>query len=670
MPEPRRSLVGNQTRQKELICRSSQRLVLLLPLVLAVSMSLPSQIVPPAHAQFTGLVCITASTTATSCPASPPTLGPFTVGQTFTDGLFVQGSDAMGGWDIYVAADPAFVSPTSAALGTLVANPSLTSICINGAAQTGSCTPNTANGPGVVEVNTMESSGLNECGGISPCSGMAFTITYQVVGMTPSTPIFFPSAPGCDSGQSSLGPTADVCVTLDDSFGDTLPENIQGATFTQPLDLDYSLSNNGPVSIARGSSSIVILTAKMTAGSYQPVTLSCVGSSLPSGIACGFFPDNHASLFNDAPTATTILMINVGSSVKPGSYGLTVTGSPLGLTTTPTTVGLSVTNTLTQPQAVWMNQTPYIASPYGPGFGVSVGHLGVFVAGGAYASRYDFNGSLVWVSQVGSALPSGHISGLANAIAVGLDGVYAVGYSYVTGYSFVEKFDFNGNSMWIRPFSAFTAESVSADSTGVYVVGGGGCDIKCYGLATVEKFDSSGNEIWARHIRFGNYTGEAGGVALGPKGVYVVGLYNCPIRVECYPSLPYTNFLTAFDHDGNELWTRASPGWKAVAVGPTGVYDLGSGFVERFDFSGNTIWTRQFGGEGISADSSGVYIVGYGGHVQHLDSNGTLTWSISFGMSTVWSVSTSTKDIFVAGTTFTGPTFVAKVCASTSGIRN
>ena len=100
------------------------------------------------------------------------------------------------------------------------------------------------------------------------------------------------------------------------------------------------------------------------------------------------------------------------------------------------------------------------------------------------------------------------------------------------------------------------------------------------------------------------------------------------------------------------------------------MYDLGSGFVERFDFSGNTIWTRQFGGEGISADASGVYIVGYGGHVQHLDSNGTLTWSISFGMSTVWSVYTSTRGIFVAGTTFTGPTFVAKVCASTSGIRN
>src|SRR2546430_10860661 len=150
----------------------NKRLVLSLPLLLA-SLFLASQAFPSAHAQFTGLVCITSSTTATSCPSSPPAIGPVTVGQTFTVGLFVQGSDAMGGWDIYVAADPAFLNPTSAALGTLVASPSLTSICINGSPTTGSCTVNTANGPGVVEATTIESSGGNECGGISPLSGMA-----------------------------------------------------------------------------------------------------------------------------------------------------------------------------------------------------------------------------------------------------------------------------------------------------------------------------------------------------------------------------------------------------------------------------------------------------------------------------------------------------------------
>src|SRR5437773_4745178 len=106
-------------------------------------MSLPSQIVPPAHAQLTGLVCITSSTTATSCPASPPSLGPFTVGQTFTAGVFISGSDAMGGFDIYVAVNSAILNPTSAVLGPLIASPSLTSVCVNGLATAGSCTANT-----------------------------------------------------------------------------------------------------------------------------------------------------------------------------------------------------------------------------------------------------------------------------------------------------------------------------------------------------------------------------------------------------------------------------------------------------------------------------------------------------------------------------------------------
>src|SRR2546425_6521576 len=206
----------------------NKRLILTLPLFLAASLLLPSHVLPSAHAQFTGLVCITSSTTATSCPSSPPTIGPLTPGSTFTVGVFIQGSDAMGGIDIYVRSDPAFVSPSSAALGTLIASPSLTSICINGSAQAGSCTVGTANGNGVVEVTTIESSGSNECGGISPCSGMAFTITYTVLAATPTTSLSYPTAPGCSTSSVSSPPN--VCVEVADSTGTVLPENIQGAT--------------------------------------------------------------------------------------------------------------------------------------------------------------------------------------------------------------------------------------------------------------------------------------------------------------------------------------------------------------------------------------------------------------------------------------------------------
>src|SRR6266540_7911 len=204
----------------------SKRLLLSLPIILAATLLLASPSIPSAHAA-TGLVCITSTSSATSCPTSPPAIGPLTVGSSFTIGLFVQASDAMGGFDIYVSSDPAFVNPTSAALGPLIAGPSLTSICVNGVATTGSCTVNSANGPGVVEVTTIESSGGNECGGISPCSGMAFTITYTVVGSTPTTAISYPTHPACS--QSSVSSPPNVCVQVADAFGTTLSENIQGA---------------------------------------------------------------------------------------------------------------------------------------------------------------------------------------------------------------------------------------------------------------------------------------------------------------------------------------------------------------------------------------------------------------------------------------------------------
>src|SRR2546428_1326847 len=140
----------------------------------------------------TGLVCITASSTATNCSNTVPSIGPFTLGSTFTVGVFINNSQAMGGFDIYVKSDPTFLSPTGAALGPLIVTPSLTSICVNGSAQTGSCTTNTANGPGVVEVSTIESSGSNECGPAPPCSGVASIIIYTV-GSTTCTPTSLPT---------------------------------------------------------------------------------------------------------------------------------------------------------------------------------------------------------------------------------------------------------------------------------------------------------------------------------------------------------------------------------------------------------------------------------------------------------------------------------------------
>ena len=208
----------------------NKRLILSLPLLFAAALFLLSNTVPSAHAQLTGLVCVTFPSTSTSCPSGPPTIGPLTLGSTFTVGVFINGSSAMGGFDIYVAANPAFLSPASAVLGPLIASPSLTSICVNSSAQNGTCTVGTANGPGVVEVSTIESSGANECGNVSPCSGLAFTITYRVVASTPNTTLFYPIAAGCSTSSVSSPPN--TCVLVDSAVGANLPENVQGASVT------------------------------------------------------------------------------------------------------------------------------------------------------------------------------------------------------------------------------------------------------------------------------------------------------------------------------------------------------------------------------------------------------------------------------------------------------
>ncbi len=109
-------------------------------MMLIVSLFALSQVVPYARAQPSGLVCITASATPSNCPNSSAAIAPSTIGSSLTVGVFIQGSDPMGGYDIYVKTDPSVLNPVSASLGPLIATPSLTSICINGSPTTGTCT--------------------------------------------------------------------------------------------------------------------------------------------------------------------------------------------------------------------------------------------------------------------------------------------------------------------------------------------------------------------------------------------------------------------------------------------------------------------------------------------------------------------------------------------------
>ena len=174
-----------------------------------------------------GLVCIATSGSPTGCPSSVPSISNLPQNQNLTVGVSIQNSDPMHAFDIYVKVDTASLNPVKAVLGPLIKSPAFTVICINGVIVSGSCA-GAGNGPGVVEVSTIESNAANECFGQSVCSGLAFNITYNVVSSSQGTPVFYPHSAGCV--PSSVG-TTDTCVLVTDALGRKIPENTRIAMY-------------------------------------------------------------------------------------------------------------------------------------------------------------------------------------------------------------------------------------------------------------------------------------------------------------------------------------------------------------------------------------------------------------------------------------------------------
>jgi len=194
-----------------------------------------------------------------------------------------------------------------------------------------------------------------------------------------------PSSSGASSNlrfgvASSVAPGSYIFQVHASPIGATLSGSTTTVTIAvTAVPFDYSLSNNGPVSITQGSAGIVTVTATLTASTAQLVTLSCSG--LPSGITCGSFTVNPVT-----PTGSSGLTVNVASSVAPGSYSFTVTGSPLGATTTSTRVTVNVI------------RAPVVA----PGFAVADFAIGFPSTGvcnssscyGPFGLAFDASGSL------------------------------------------------------------------------------------------------------------------------------------------------------------------------------------------------------------------------------------------------------------------------------------
>lgn len=113
------------------------KLVLPSTLILLAALFLVPTILP-AQGLITGTVCIIPSNTS-SCPSSPATVVG-TAGTQLRVSVFIQGSDAMNGFDVTLLADHTILKPAGADLtGTVLASPQTIILeCLSGVLVQGS----------------------------------------------------------------------------------------------------------------------------------------------------------------------------------------------------------------------------------------------------------------------------------------------------------------------------------------------------------------------------------------------------------------------------------------------------------------------------------------------------------------------------------------------------
>ena len=274
--------------------------------------------------------------------------------------------------------------------------------------------------------------------------------------------------------------------------------------------------------------------------------------------------------------------------------------------------------------------------------GPSAGHSDAFLI------KFDSSGNELWTRQIGTSADD-----VSHSVAVD-----ASGNAYISGYThgdlggpsaggsdaFLSKFDAAGNQRWTTQIGMGSndgSNSVAVDASGdVYITGETAGDLGGPNAGSNDafliKFYPDGDELWTRQIGT-SVDDYSFSVAVDASGnVYINGSAAADLgRLEAGD---WDAFLSKFDSDGNELWTRqigtSSHDYSySVAVDASGnAYisgytegDLGGpsaghsdAFLIKFDSSGNELWTRQIGTSSddesysVAVDGSGnVYISGH-----------------------------------------------------------
>lgn len=313
------------------------------------------------------------------------------------------------------------------------------------------------------------------------------------------------------------------------------------------------------------------------------------------------------------------------------------------------------------------------------------GNLGGTNAGStdAFVSKYDANGTLLWIEQLGTSNwdESFDVSadGLGNVYISGRTKGNLEGINAGDSDAFVSKYDTSGTLLWTEQFGSSSTDisrSVSADGLGnVYISGStrgnlGGTNAG-NGDVFVSKYNANGTLLWIEQFGTSSNEGSIGVSADGLGNVYITGATNGSLGGT---NVGYSDaFLSKYDANGTHLWTEqlgtsdSDTSSSVLADGLGNVYISGytggnlggvnagayDAFISKYDASGTLLWTEQMGASGgeysrgVSSDGLGnVYISGQtdgglgganaGGRdafISKYDANGTHLWTEQLGTS-------------------------------------
>lgn len=296
--------------------------------------------------------------------------------------------------------------------------------------------------------------------------------------------------------------------------------------------------------------------------------------------------------------------------------------------------------------------------------GVALDATGVYVAGltgsappgtttareagvsAAVVKKFDLAGNLLWTQQTTPPQVGTNTEGAVGIAASG-GAIYVAGSfesenratATDTRGVYLRKFDSAGNVQWTTQFGSqnVVLYSVTADSTGIYVVGTTPRSTTDHtDDLFIRKYDTSGNELWEQPFGTGSVE-YPWALAVNSSGVYVVGSTEGLLGIQTLPTFDFDAFVRKYDLNGNLKWTQQfgtidreeALGAYADATGLyvsgytrsvlAGKVSLGGedAFLRRFDNDGNNLWTLQTGSVnddyafGVASDGTSVYLGGY-----------------------------------------------------------